>query len=141
MPKILLAVIGMIAVLGIVAAACDDDESPSTGEANQQLCSDLSALDSALAALGATITNPNSTVEQLNSDRDAVNDAVSAVDSSAEGVSEAVTSDLDSAYSALDQAIQDIPDDATLVQAVDTLQTEVQAVLAAEAQIFSELGC
>lgn len=134
-------VVGIVAVLGIAAVACDDDDTPSVEEANQELCSDLSVLDSALAALGTTITNPNSTVEQLNSDRDAVKDALDSVDSSAEDVGSARTAELDSAYSALDQAIQDVPDETTLAAAVNILTPAVEGVVAAEVQLFSDLGC
>ena len=142
MRKTLLVVIGIVVVvLGIAAVACDDDDSPSAGEAAQQLCSDLSVLDSALASLGATITNPNSTVEQLNSDRDAVKDALDDVDFSAEDVGSARTAELDSAYGALNQAIQDVPDETTLAAAVNILTPAVEGVVAAEGQLFSELGC
>jgi len=130
-------------VLGLVAAACDDDETdtPQTGDANAQLCSDLSALDAALASLASTATNANSTVDQLNSARDAVNSALESVRSSAEGVSGAVTSDLESAYSTLEQEISEISDDATLAEAAVSVESSVQTVIAAELQIRSELGC
>ena len=135
-------VVGIVAVLGIAALACDDDESPSVEEADQQLCSDLSVLDSALAALGTTISDSNSTVEQVQNDGDAVNDALDRVISSAEDVGSARTDEIDSAYSVLDQTVQDIRSgDETLVESLATVRSAAQAVIDAEAQLFSDLGC
>ena len=138
--RMMIVGVGMlIAVLGIVAIACDDDEAESTEDAESQLCNDIADLGQALVAL--TALGPDSTVDELEAARDGVVEARDKVDESAENAGEARVSDVDSAVSDLRQAVDDVSGDVTVTEAVESVQTQILAVDAAALQLFSDLDC
>ena len=140
--RLMIAGLGvLIAVFGIVAIACSDDsdDSDSTVASEAQLCNDIADLGQALAAFAAL--GPDSTVDDLKTARDGVVDAGEKVDESAEKVGEARVSDVDSAVSDLQQSVEDVSDDATITEAVGSVQTQVLAVDTAALQFFSDLNC
>ena len=130
----------MLLVLCVLLAACGDDD-PSPEEAMANLCTDLSELQSSVQNLEQVRTNPNATVGQLEDARDEVNDQLEDVQSSADDVEEANVDALEDAYGNLDQAIDDIDDDATLADAGQSVEDEIQAVNAAWEQLMGGLNC
>ena len=128
----------LIAIVGVVSYACGDD-GPSEEEAVAQLCADLKALQSADAAfdnIGA-----DSTVDELDDAKAAYSDALDDVVSSAQDVADVRTQPIEDAYDDLDQAISDIPGDATLVEGLASIAPQLAAVDAAYDSAFSSLGC
>lgn len=135
----LLMGVGLIAAMLAVAAVACDDDGPSEEEAMAQLCSDLTQLEAADAAfdnLGA-----DSTIDEIEAANDAYNDALNNVVSSAGDVAEVRAQPIEDAYASLDQAIDDISGDATVVEALSSIGDELAAVDAAYDQAFAGLDC
>ena len=128
----------LISIVAVVSYACGDDE-PSEAEAVAQLCADLNTLQSADAAfdnIGA-----DSTVDELDDAKAAYGDALDDVVSSAQDVADIRTQDIEDAYDDLDQAISDIPGDATLLEGLASIEPQLAAVDAAYDSAFSSLDC
>ncbi len=128
----------LIAIVAVVSYACGDD-GPSEEEAVAQLCADLNTLQSADAAfdnIGA-----DSTVDELDDAKAAYSDALDDVVSSAQDVADVRTQPIEDAYDDLDQAISDIPGDATLLEGLASIEPQLVAVDAAYASAFSSLDC
>jgi len=128
----------LIAVVGIVAIACGGN-GESTADAEAQLCGDIAGLGASVTAFAAL--GLDSTVDEVEAARDGVVEAREKVDESAESAGEARVSDADSAVADLEQAVDDVPEDATIAEAVESVQTQVLAVDAAALQLFSDLDC
>ncbi|MCH8850407.1 MAG: hypothetical protein IIC89_06240 [Chloroflexi bacterium] len=139
---IIIAVAIVVALFAIGAAACsdDDDDSPETtvdGEA--QLCSDLADLDVALNAYG-DIDADGTKAELVTAQQD-VNNAFEGVAGSIGTVADLGVADLQTAVQAMDQAVSDIPDDATIDEGLTSLGEEAAAVDAALQGLLSGAGC
>ena len=128
----------LIAIVAVVSYACGDDE-PSEAEAVAQLCADLDTLQAADAAfdnIGA-----DSTVDELDDAKAAYSDALDDVVSSAQAVADVRTQPIEDAYDDLDQAISDIPGDATLLEGLASIEPQLAAVDTAYASAFSSVDC
>jgi branched-chain amino acid transport system substrate-binding protein len=134
----ILALAAVAATL-VLAACSDDDDEPSTGEAQAAFCADLDSLDTALVALGALTAQ--SSVDDLQSARDDVQSALDDVQSSAADVSDAKIDTLESAYDDLSSAIDDVPGEDTLGEALASLQPQIDAVNAAWDEAYSSADC
>ena len=139
---IIIAVAIVVALFAIGAAACsdDDDDSPETtvdGEA--QLCSDLAELNVALNAYG-DIDADGTKAELVTAQQD-VNNAFQGVAGSIGTVADLRVDDLQTAVQAMDQAVSDIPDDATIDEGLTSLGEEAAAVDAALQGLLSGAGC
>ncbi len=135
----LLMGVGLIAaMLAVAAVACDDDE-PSEEDTVAQLCSDLTKLEAADAAFDTLGTN--STIDEINATGDAYNDALGDVVDSARDVTAVRAQPIEDAYDDLDQAINDIPGDATIPKALTSIADELAAVDAAYDEAFASLDC
>ncbi len=128
----------LIAIVALVSYACGDDE-PSEAEAVAQLCADLNTLQSADAAFDTI--GADSTVDELDDAKAAYSDALDDVVSSAQDVADVRTQPIEDAYDDLDQAISDIPGDATLVEGLASIAPQLAAVDAAYDSAFSSLDC
>lgn len=127
----------LVAVLAVAAIACDDE--PSEEEAVAQLCSDLTQLQAADAPfddLGAA-----STIDEVEAANDAYSDALGDVVGSAGDVAEVRAQPIEDAYADLDQAINDIPGDATIVEALASITDELAAVDDAYDEAFASVDC
>lgn len=127
----------LVAVLGIAAVACDDDESEA--DLTAQLCSDLVNLQAADAAFDTL--DENSTVEDLESLNSAYASALDDVVDSANAVGDIRVDGIEDAYNDLDQAIDDVPSDATISDGLASIQPAVDAVGEAYVAAFSSVGC
>ena len=135
----LLMGVGLIAaMLAVVAIACDDD-GPSEEEAVAQLCTDLAELEAADAAFDDL--GPDSTIDEVRATNDAYNDALGDVVESARDVAAVRAQPIEDAYANLDQAINDVPGDATIVGALASITDELAAVDDAYAEAFASLDC
>ncbi|MDX2228158.1 MAG: hypothetical protein NW220_00880 [Leptolyngbyaceae cyanobacterium bins.349] len=111
----------------------------STQDKKAELCTNLARLNTSVATLKSM--SPNSTVGDLRTARDQVKTAFVDVKASAETVQEAKLADLETAQNNLDRAITNIPNNATLQQASQSVAPQVAAVESAQAQMRSGLGC
>lgn len=135
----LLMGVGLIAAMLAVAAVACDDDGPSEEEAVAQLCSDLTQLEAADAAfdnLGA-----DSTIDEVGAANDAYSDALNDVVDSAGDVAAVRAQPIEDAYADLDQAIDDIPGDATIAGALASITDELAAVDDAYDEAFASVDC
>ena len=135
--KWLLLVGIFVAVLGIAAIACDDD--PSEAELTIELCRDLVDLQVADAAFDTL--DENSTLDEIKSVNIAYGDALDDVIDSAGDLADVRSEPVEAAYNDLNQAIADIPGDATIIEALTSIEDELVAIDNAYATAFSSLGC
>jgi hypothetical protein len=119
-----------------VAASCGGTD---TKEAETNLCKSLNDFEAALIALGDI--SLDSTVEDIQNNYKAVEDAWNKVVADTENVGTARSDDLKKAYDNLDKAIDDIPGDATVTEALQSIADEAAAVVAAWEQLFNDLDC
>jgi hypothetical protein len=134
----LLIGIGLVtALFALAAVACGDDESEE--DAGVQLCRDVAELGNTLLAFDDI--DPEGSKAEIEDAQDAVHDAYDSVASSAEDVADIEIADLESQIGALDDAIADIPDDATAAEGQDMLADEIAAADAALVVIFMIADC
>jgi hypothetical protein len=134
----LLIGIGLVAgFFAVGAVACGGDESEADAEA--QLCRDISELGNAILAFDDI--DPDSSKAEIQDALDTLHDRYDSVVSSAEDVADIETAGLESAIGALDDAVADIPDDATAAEGLDMVAHETQAVDAELVAMFQALGC
>ena len=126
-----------VAVLGIAAVACSDD--PSEAELTITLCSDLVDLQVADAAFDTL--DENSTLDEIRSVNVAYSEALDDVIDSADDLANVRSEPIEDAYNDLNQAIADIPGDASIRDALLSIEDELVAVDNAYAQFFSSLNC
>lgn len=132
-----LVLIGIIvAVLSIAAVACDDE---SEEELIATLCADIVDLRGADAAFDTL--NENSTLDEIQSVNVAYSQALDDVIDSASDVADVRSEPVEAAYNDLNQAIADIPGDATVTEALLSIEDELVAIDNAYATAFASLGC
>jgi|GEM_PF-741389 len=138
MRRIIVATIVMLLFipLVLVAVSCGGTD---TKEAETNLCKSLNEFEAALIALGDI--SLDSTIEDIQNNFKAVEDAWNKIVADAEKVAEAKSDDLEKAYDNLVKAINDIPGDATITEALQSIADEASAVAAAWEQLFSDLDC
>ena len=138
MRKTLLVVIGIVVVvLGIAAVACDDDESEE--DVTTTLCADLAELraaDAAFDTLGA-----DSTLDEIRAVSETYEDALNAAIALAGDLADVRTEPVDAAYDDLAQAIDDISGDATIPEALTSIEDELVALDNAYEQAFANVDC
>ena len=127
----------LVAVLGIAAVACDDDESEA--DLTIAVCQDLVDLQVADAAFDTL--DENSTLDEIRSVNVAYSEALDDVVNSAADLADARSEPIEDAYGDLNQAIADIPGDATIQEALLSIEDELVAVDNAYDQFFSSLNC
>lgn len=138
MTTLLIAFGLLVAALSVAALACDDDEL-SEEEATAQLCEDLDALEAADAAFDDL--GGDSTIDEIRATNDAYNEALDDAVGSARDVANVRTQPIEDAYDNLAQAVNDIPGDATITEALVSIADELGAVDAAWDQAFAEIDC
>ncbi len=127
---------GGILIFALFCAGCATETVP---DAEAELCSDLVELNASLARLESL--NTSSTMDEFRSAADQVRDDMQQVRSNAADVQEARADELVAAQENLDRAIQDVPGDATLEQALATVRDELAVVRVERDQYFADLGC
>ena len=126
----------IVAILGVAAVACDDDED---NVANY--CSDLAELDASVDTLNAVALDPSATVDELEDATNDVESDIASAQSSAQDVGQDRYDDLESAYRDLDSALNGLSGDETRDEAIAEIQPELDAVYGAWAQYYSSAGC
>ncbi len=128
--------VSVILILACAGAGC---VQPSEEEAEAQLCQDLEDLGVALQNMENI--SVSSSVGDIRDAQDQVQSAMESVRSSADQVANIRVDELNAAYEDLDQAVQGLPDDATVVEAIQTIRPEIQAVRDARQNLTAELNC
>jgi len=130
----------VIGVLSLAAAAVACEEGQSQQELEAEACEDLTNLQDSLAGLEASLRG-DSTVGEV---RDAAENADAAFDeaqSSVGEVAETRIADVESAMDSLRNTIEDLPDDATLSQAADAIESDLAMVTDAVNETSDQLAC
>jgi hypothetical protein len=121
--------VGLAVVIGVLGTR--NEPSTSKAEEVSSLCASLKTLESSLQTL--TGLSSSSSMTQFQADVTAVDTAWDQVKSDAQAVQDAPTGDLDSAWDSFTAAVKDVPNDASVSDAVsDITQSADQLVSAAE---------
>lgn len=134
-----IAYFSIVALPLILLAGCGGQEPQSIADQQAQLCTDLARLNTSVATLKSM--SPSSTVGDFKAARDEVKANFEQVKLTAQNMKAAKVADLETAYQDLDSAIQNIPETATLQQAMSSVAEQVTAVEDARAQMNAELNC
>lgn len=121
----------------LLVAGCSTEKSAQDTQAN--LCENLARLKTSVATLNTM--NPDSTVGDLKEAQQRVQDAFEDVTASAQPSNAARTDELEQAYNNLDNAVNSIPDSATVSEAIASIQDEIAALETAREQTRSSANC
>ena len=145
MPRRILAWFLPLAAALVLLAGCSPASPPASTSSPtptvSPACTAADAFAEALTSFKDTLNKPGATLEQVRSARDQVaktyDDLVSAAGSAAQARVDAVTS----AQEKFAAAVNDIPDDATLTAAIDSLRDEAANVQGALSDLTTEAKC
>jgi hypothetical protein len=129
--------IGLAVAIGILGTRNED--STSKADAVSTLCSSLTSLESSLKNL--TGLSSSSSKTDFQSDVTAVQDDWNQVKSDAQAVQNASTGELDSAWSSFESAVKDIPNDASVQDAVSDVTQSADALASAAKTTASQVNC
>ena len=124
-------------VVGLVAACGGDDDSQA--DATSSLCSGLASLATASGQLGA-LDPLTATTGDYRDAADQVKSAISDVVDAAQDLAEANTDALQSAVDGVASAIEDIPDEDSIPDAIQSIVPQMQA-LGAEIDNVESQNC
>lgn len=110
-------------------------------EKRDTACGHLVTLDSTIAAVRRVVDTSTTTVSALKQAQERVIVAFNNVKAAIKDVPEANLEELEDAYGDLDEAIQDIPDQSTIIQKKEALRGYVAKVEAASTKMQSGLRC
>jgi hypothetical protein len=136
MRKLLALVLAAAAIA--VVAGCGGDDSQATAEENA--CASVAELRSSLLAFTGFDVR-TTTIDDLEEARDDVRAAFSDVADSARDVAQESAEDLDQALGELATAIDRLPADTTIPQAVREITPQVEAVITAARELANGLDC
>jgi hypothetical protein len=135
-----LAALGLAGVAVLALSACTEPSPTSQADAEGQLCTDLDAFGTALR--GLTDLDPaTATVEDVDATRASIQDAWDAVKESAADVGEADDTAVEAAWQDVATAIDDIPTDVPISEAIGPVQTAADAVRSAFDEMSNGVGC
>ena len=120
-------------------AACGGGGSAETVDA-ALVCDDIAVLDESIQAL-EDLVPATATVEDYRDAWDTIEDAYQVVIADREALSEANATALTDAHDDLSAAIEDLPDDANVAEAVASLQPHVEALRSAHDSVTIEKEC
>lgn len=119
--------------------ACGDDEQ-SPEEAKAKACDDVSEVQAAFTSFQNSL-NANGTVGQVRETGEKFQESVQSLRESAGDAVKAQVDDLENAYDDLDESVKDIPDDATVKEALPTVNQAQQPVATAWQSLLTGLNC
>jgi hypothetical protein len=126
-----------VLLLGGILAACQP--VPDTGAAEAAVCTSLSTMKTAVGDLANT--SATTTVGDLKEAHLNVQEAWSAVQGASATLDQAQVNELEDAFNSLGSAVNDIPDDATIQQASDSIQDELATVNTAWTDLNTAANC
>ena len=137
MKHLIWILVGMMALSSLALAACDD--KPTQEEANKQFCDDMGEFVASLRALRQL--DSNSTIDEINAARDRTRESYDRLIASSKDVAHSRLDDLQKARDNLQKAVDDIKPDATISEALSSVDDEIDDVAKAAAQVFNDADC
>jgi hypothetical protein len=138
--KVIAAVAGGVAAVGLVIGLAFALRGPSSGQAKQDFCDSLTNLSTTV--MNYQGLNPaTATNEELDSAYDDIKGAYDQVVQDADDWANAYDNPLAEAYDNLYWAAQDLPDDYTVSQDMSSLSDELAAFPGAFHETFDGSGC
>lgn len=125
----------LVLAMAFVVAAC----SSSTEDSVDTYCDDLATLKTSIQDL--TALTASSTMDDVDAAKQAVTSAYDATVSSAGDVDAAVASELEAAQSTWQSTVDGIPSDATVEEALTTVQTADAAFLSSVESTLDKVNC
>jgi hypothetical protein len=133
-----LAAIAVIIGIGVVVAIVEDDE-PTQVEAEEAFCDDVGAYTAALGAIQDA--DRNTPIDEFEGLRENAINAYENMINSARAVGYARLDELEEANNELRAAVDDIDDPATVGEALDSVEEEVEQVSIEISQILNDVDC
>jgi predicted Zn-dependent protease len=129
--------VGIAVVIGILGTR--NEPSTSKTQEASSLCASLKTLESSLQAL--TGLSSSSSKAEYQTDVTAVQDDWNQVKSDAQAVQNAPTGDLDSAWDSFSSAVKDVPDDASVQDAVKDVTQSAEQLASAAQSTAAQVNC
>ena len=137
MKRATLLLFGLLAASMFAFIACDDE--PTQEEANKEFCDDMGEFVASLRVIEDL--NRDSSIEDVEAARERARTAYENILESAVGVVEVQIDDLQDAYDELLAAVDSIDDEATIEEALDSVDDEVANVATEAGIVFNDVDC
>jgi sirohydrochlorin ferrochelatase len=134
---LIITALGVVMLAAFVFAACEDE--PTQAEANERFCDSVGDLVAAFRNLEDL--DRNSTIEEVQDERDQVVESWDAMIDAAAGVASVRLDELNDAWDDLQAAIDDVSDEATLGEALDSVDDEIANVTSELSQVLNDVDC
>ncbi len=128
--------VGFIILVGVLSNQNDETKS----EATSTLCGSLKTLETSIETL-VNIDTSTATKSEFQSDVDAVQTAWDQVKTDAQDVQDASTGDLDSAWDDFESAVKDVPNDASVQDAVNDVTQSADELESTAKSTASSINC
>jgi hypothetical protein len=129
--------IGLMAATMFAFVACDDE--PTQQEANEEFCDATAEFVASLRVVEDL--DRDSTLEEIEEARDRVVNAHDAMIAASQDVVDTRLDEFEEAWEELRDAVQDLDADATLDQALDDIDEELQNASTEAAQLLNDVNC
>jgi len=130
--------VGLAVVIGVLGQR-NESSGPSKTEAVNSLCSSLKSLESSLKNL--TGLSSSSSKADYENDINAVQSDWNQVKSDAQAVQNAPTGDLDSAWDSFSSAVKNVPNDASVQDAVSDVTQSADQLASAAQSTAAQVNC
>lgn len=131
-----------LAPIVVLPVACGDDDDGATATSAEELCSEVSELESVVEEIASAEVDVDSlTVGDVENALDEVESQVEDIVDAEGDLSDAVRSALEDAHDGYEETIDDIPGDATLAEAGERVATARTQFNEAWADTMSQLDC
>ena len=127
--------IGLAVLLGVLGTR----NEPSKTSSVNSLCSSLTSLESSVKSM--TSLPSGSSKSEYQSDWTAVQNDWSQVKSDAQDVQNAPTGDLDSAWDSFSSTVKNVPNDASVSDAVNDIKQSGQQLVSAAQSTAQQVNC
>lgn len=127
--------IGLAVLIGVLGTR----NEPSKTEAVSSLCSSLTTLESSVNSL--TSLSSSSSKDEYQADLTTVQNDWNQVKSDAQAVQNAPTGDLDSAWDSFSSAVKNVPNDASVQDAVNDITEAGKNLVSTAQSTASQIDC
>ena len=127
--------VGFVVLVGVLGSRNRESKT----EAVSNLCGSLDDLEASVKDL--TSLSSSASKDEYQSDVDAVQSGWDQVKADAQDVQDASTGELDSAWDDFSAAVKNVPDDASVSDAVDDISQSAQALGSAAQSTASQVNC
>jgi hypothetical protein len=136
----IIVLVGAGVALAILIGVLGTRNEPSKTEATSSLCASLNSLESSVKSLTSLDTS-TATKSEYQSDVSAVESDWDHVKSDAQAVQNAPTGDLDSAWDSFESAVKDVPNDASVSDALNEVSQSAQELASTAQTTASSVNC